>query len=323
MKRSSLWCLALVTPLAAGACGSDDGGDEASGEHYRYVVSKVDTASTNTMDVDGNGRKENKLGELLAGLSTQFQVQPTVDESVARGTALLLIDLQTSSFSSAAAAGFSLYLGDTATASPAPCTDNNTLSTCGQHLKGTGSFSISAASPRDAQLTGPIAGGTLNAGPGTVSLSLALGGPPATVKLVGARVQLSGASDAGIETGVIGGGITQTELDSVVLPAVAAQMKVVIDRDCGPEAQRTLSGNVCGYTPVGGSFTACAAGTTGETLLNPTSGFDSTRDCKITVAEIKAHPLLGLALTPDITLNGQAAVSAVLGFKATKGTFTP
>lgn len=320
MKSSSLLCLALMTPLAA--CGSDDGSGPAEGDHYRYVVSSLSTSSNNKLDLDGNGRTENKLGELLGSLAPFFAIQETIDEALLKGTVLLLADLQTTSFSSAGSAGFSVYLGDAATVTPTPCTDINTLATCGQHLQGTGSFSVAATSPRDAQLTGPFAGGTMKAGPGKLSLQLAFTGTPVTVSLLGARAQISEASADGIERGIVGGGISQAELDSVILPAVAAQMKVVIDRDCGPEAERTLSGATCGRMPVGGAFTACTS--TGATLLSAATGFDAApRDCKITTADLKASALLGQALTPDITIEGQQAISAVIGFKTKKGAFTP
>lgn len=326
MKPSSLWCLALVTPLAAGAagCGSDDGDGQVEGEHYRYVVATLSTVATNKLDIDDNGRTENKLGDLVGLLTAaNFGVQATVDEAVNTGSAVLLADLQTSSFSSAASAGFAVYLGDSASITPAPCTDITMLATCGQHLKGTGAFTIAASSPRDTLLTGPFAGGTMKGGPGKISLQLALTGAPITVSLTSARVQISDVSADGIGRGLIGGGVTQTELDTTVLPGVTAQLKAVIDRDCGPEAERALSGGVCGRQPVGGSFTACMAGTTGETVLAPTSGFDSTRDCKVTLAEVKAHPILAQGLSPDLMVNGQPAMSAVLGFTAKKGSFTP
>lgn len=325
MKSSSLLCLALMTPLAA--CGSDDGDGTVEGEHYRYVVSSLSTTSTNKLDLDGNGRTENKLGELLGSLAPFFAIQTTIDEALLKGTVLLLADLQTPSFSSAGNAGFSVYLGDAASVSPAPCTDVNVLTTCGQHLTGTGTFAVAATSPRDAQLTGPFAGGTMKAGPGKLSLQLALTGTPITVSLLGARAQISEASADGIERGIMGGGISQSELDTVLLPAVAAQMKVVIDRDCGPEAERMLgrvtpqSAEVCGRM-TGGAFTACVD--TGATLLGGATGFDTApRDCKITTADLKASALLGQALTPDITIDGQQAVSAVIGFKTKKGAFTP
>lgn len=320
MKSSSLLCLALMTPLVA--CGSDDGDGQVEGEHYRYVVSSLSTSSTNKLDLDGNGRTENKLGELLGSLAPFFAIQTTIDEALLKGTVLLLADLQTPSFSSAGNAGFSVYLGDAASVSPAPCTDVNVLTTCGQHLTGTGTFAVAATSPRDAQLTGPFAGGTMKAGPGRLSLQLALTGTPVTVSLLGARAQIGEASADGIERGIVGGGISQAELDSVILPTVAAQMKTVIDRDCGPESERVLSGGVCGRMPAGGAFTACVG--TGATLLGAATGFDAApRDCLITAADLKASALLGQALTPDITIDGQQAISAVIGFKTKKGAFTP
>lgn len=308
MKQTSLLCLALTLPLAAVGCGSDDGGSGAEGDHYQYVVATMDPKATNALDIDGNGRSENQLGALVGFLTLGgFQVQEAIDEAVVRGQALLLADLQTTSFSAASGAGFALYLGDSAAITPAPCTDDTMLATCGQHLKGTGSFSIASASPRDTVLTGSIAGGIFSGGPGTLSIPVALTGAPIIVKLIGARVKISETTDSSL-AGIVGGAIADSEINSNILPAIRDQLETVLTRDCGPLAGRTPAS--CG----------CTAGSTGLSIIQ---GFDiAPNDCQVTVEEIKNQPLIANGLKADITVDGQPALSVGIGFTAKKATYT-
>lgn len=328
MKRFSLLSFALVLPIAAAACGSDDDGEgtgeEPTGAHNRYVVSTVSARSDNSLDIDGNGSLDNKLGSLVSLLTAGgFEVQETIDAAVVTGQALLLVDVQTESFSSHANAGVSFYLGDSATAMPTPCTDETMLSTCGKHLAGTGTFTIAAGSKRDTELRGAFTGGKLKAGPGSLAIQIALTGAPIVVNLIGARAEISSVTADGIGKGVVGGALTETELNTNVFPAVQAQLKAVVDRDCGPEDERFLmAGTTCGRMS-GGTFTACTG--TGAGVLAAAAQFDtgSPRDCKVSIEEIKANPIISSGTKSDVMVNGQPGVSVVLGFTAKKGTFTP
>jgi hypothetical protein len=326
MKRLSLLSFALALPLASVACGSDDegeGGGPVEGENYQYVVSTIDTRSTNKLDIDGNGTPDNKLGglvDLLVGAG--IGVQETIDDAIATGSATLLADLQTTSFTSSGAAGFSVYLADSATISPAPCTDPLVIETCGKHLAGTGMFSIAASSPRDTQLAGKFVNSKMEAGPGKLAIQIALTGAPITVNLVGARAQISSVTADGIGKGLLGGAVTEAELNNNLFPTVHTQLTTVVDRDCGPEATRVKgTGGACGQM-VGGTFMGCVS--TGASLL---TFFDvavapATTDCKITLDEVKNNVILGPSLRPDVTIDGVKAVSVVLGFTAKKATFT-
>lgn len=320
MKRTSLLMTAALTlPLAMTACGGSDGeGEEdqgtVEGEHYQYVVATIDPRSTNRLDIDGNGMSENKLGDLVGILTLAgFEVQEAIDEAVLKGAAILLADVQTTSFSASATAGVSFYLGDSATAMPPPCTDTTMIATCGKHLAGTGTFNIAATSPRDTLLKGKFAAGTFKAGPGKLAIQIALTGAPITVNLISARAQLSTTTADGIAKGLVGGAISDAELNNNVLPAIEGQLKAVVDRDCGPLADRDTSANGnCSCT-----------GATGLAVLRGQAPFDyaPTRDCQVSVAEIKGHPLLVTALKADIMVEGQPALSVGLGFTAKKATF--
>jgi hypothetical protein len=305
MKRTSLLSLALLIPVSAAACGSDDGGSTAQGDHYKYVVATLDTRATNKLDIDGNGVSENKLGDLIGLLTVaKFMVQEAVDEAVSTGVATLLADVQTTSFTGASGAGVSFYLGDSATIMPAPCTDKSMLSTCGQHLKGTGSFTVQAGAPKDTLLTGSIAAGTFKGGPGKIAIQIALTGTPITVNLINAKAQLSEITADGIGKGLVGGAVTQAELDASVFPGIAGQLTEAI-KGC-------KSGTAC----------MCNAMTmaTAESIR---STFDSDNNCMISPQEVKANNILASGLNPDLTIDGQKAVSVVLGFTAKKATFTP
>lgn len=321
MKRFSLLSFALVLPIAATACGSDDDGEgtgeEPTGAHNRYVVSSLNTSTNNRLDIDGKSGTENKLGELVALLTGpgMFPIQATVDEAIARGQALLLVDLQTDSFSAQAGVGAAFYFGDTANITPKPCTDDTMLATCKQHLAGTGSFSIDASAPRNPALVGSITGGTFtNKKAGQLSIQIAVTGAPIAVNLIGAKAQISEITADGIGKGIVGGAISQTEMDTNVLPAVHAQLSAVILRDCGPVADRNPA-----------NFCSCAANSTGLSLLTPgLLSFDfAPKDCSVSLEEIKTQKSLQALLTSDIMVDGQPGLSVGLGFTAKKATFTP
>lgn len=318
MKRFSLLSFALVLPIAAAACGSDDDGEgtgeEPTGAHNRYVVSNLNTRSDNRLDIDGKSGAENKLGELVAILSNAFPIQDTVDEAIERGQAVLLVDLQTDSFSAQAGVGAAFYFGDTANITPKPCTDDTMRATCKQHLAGTGSFSIAASAPRNPALVGSITGGTFtNPKAGQLSIQIAVTGAPIAVNLIGAKASIGQITADGIGKGIVGGAISQTEMDTNVLPAVHAQLSAVILRDCGPVADRNPANNC-----------SCAASSTGLSLLTGQLSFDfAPKDCNVSVEEIKTQPAIGALLKSDIMVDGQPGLSVGLGFTAKKATFTP
>lgn len=306
--------LAAALPFAAVACGGDDGGPVVpEGEHYQYVASRVLVPATNTqareygLDLDGNQTIDNQLGMVLGILATMnFDVQGSVDESVADGSIILLADVQTTDFMNASAAGLKILLGDNPM--PQPCTDpaNPTIATCGKHLTGTGTFSIAASSPTDALLAGPIVGGTFNGGPGTVSLQISLGADALQLNLVGARAKASGISADGITSAIVAGALTENDLNTTILPAIQEQLVPTIAADC---TDLTNPGAECG----------CVDGSTGQTLLTL---FDiDPKDCMVTVDEIKSNGLIQGALAPDVTIDGMPALSLGIKLEAKKASF--
>lgn len=312
--RTSFFAAAV---FAVAACGSSSN-STPTGPHYHYVVNKVlvptqtGDAQKYGLDLDGMPGVDNALGNLLSALATQnINAQVSIDEAVFNGSIALLMDLQTPSFDSAGAAGIQVFIGSDA---EPPACNSGEMVTCGsgadatctgcQHdLTGSASFQIAPDSPMNAALSGPIVGGTLKAGPGDLSLQISIGGAAATeVDLIGARAEASGMSATAIgdptdpDAGgiIFGGGITQDDLNTKVIPSVVPVIQGVLDTHC-PNAMPGM----------------CNCDSTGKTVLTL---FDTNMDCKVSAQEISMSSFGMTLLAPDITIDGMPCLS--VGVKA-------
>jgi hypothetical protein len=303
--RSFLFAAAL--PMTFVACS--DGGSEPpptpEGPHYQYVSSEAFVPTNNNqareygLDLNGDKTPDNQLGMVLGTLATMnIDVQGSITDAVLEGSIILLVDLQTEDFTNTTAAGLKVLLGDNPM--PAACTDpqNPTPATCGKHLDGNGMFSIAAGSPNNAAVAGKIINGTFNGGPGNISLQISLGeGDPVQLDLIGARAKASGIAETGIESVILGGALTETDLNTKVIPAIQGQIGPLIERDC----TMLTAPPGCG----------CPSGSTGATVLNL---FDAPpKDCAVSVDEIKNNSLIQSLLAPDVEIDGKQALS--LGIK--------
>ena len=306
--------LAAALPMTLVACG-DDGGEVITpeGTHYQFVSSEAFVPTNNNqareygLDLNGDKTPDNQLGMVLGTLSTMgFDVQGTIDEAVSEGSIILLVDFQTSDFTNTTAAGLKVLLG--AMPMPQPCTDpqNPTPTTCGKHLEGTGMFTIAAGSPDNAAVAGKIINGTFTGGPGKISLQIALGGTDAIqLDLIGARAKASGIAEAGITSVILAGALTESDLNTKVIPAIHAQIAPLIAEDC----------NMLTAPPMCG----CMSGSTGATVLNL---FDAPpKDCMVTVDEIKNNSLIQSLLAPDVEIDGTPALSLGIKVVTKKATF--
>ena len=309
---------AALIPMSLVACGGDDGGNVVpEGTHYHYVSNTVLVPTSNTqareygLDLNGDNTVDNQLGMVLSTLAGMgFDIQATIDTSVAEGDIILLADFQTKDFTNTTAAGVQIFLGENPM--PAACMTGEmynemTKTGCKHHLDGTGSFTISSSSPTNAALGGKSVNGTFTGGPGDLSLQIALGGTdPIKLDLIGARAKGSMITDSAIGGMIFAGAVTKDDIDNKVIPAIQAQLGPLIARDC------TMLGN-----PTGGC--GCAADSTGKTILGL---FDTMpKDCMVSVDEIKNNSLIVSLLAPDVEINGKMALSLGIKATATKATF--
>jgi hypothetical protein len=305
MSRIHLLFLLSALPLVA--CGEDEVRPE--GPHYQYVVSEARVPTTNPeatefgLDLNGDKVNDNQLGSVLAALKSQgFDVQAAITAAVDEGDIILLMDLQTTSFSASGGTGLQVKLGDKAGAMPAPCTDAADT-VCRKHLAGTGSFNVLAGSPDNIAVAGKTVGGTFNGGPGNISLKIALGGPEGVqLDLIGARAKATGMSEAGIMSVILAGALPEADLNAKVIPAIHAQLLPLVAADCNDTTPP-----LCG----------CTDGSTGKTVMNL---FDTMpKDCILKVEEIQNNTLIKSLLAPDVTIGGTPALSLGIKVTAVKG----
>lgn len=329
-KSTFLVAVICAAPLSIAACGgSSDSTITPEGPHHGYVVSSASVPASDMqvrqfgLDLGSktsskpDGTVDNALGSALSALAAlNFDIQGTVNTAVDQGSIILLIDFQTKDFSSSSAAGFGVKLG--ATPMPAACT-GPTDPTCRHHLDGTGTFTIAADSPMDAEVAGTIANGTFNGGPGDITLQIAIGSATAPIKLnlLHARAQATSITDAGL-TAIVGGLVTQGELTTSIGPAIQVQVAGILDRDCPVAAGATRTPPTCG----------CRASSTGATVVAALDGdltMGADKDCLISTAEVLGFPLVKSLLLPDScsTDSCKTADSLSVGVqvKAVKATF--
>lgn len=299
--------VAVAALLLAGCYGDNL---QPAGPHYQYVVSELRipennlTARESGLDLDRDKVVDNQLGMVFGALnSLGLGVGETAREALLRGGLVMLADLQTPDFGDADLATFSTYLGGDP--DPAPCLDLARLETCGQHVLGTGQFSVDPASASD-QADGPIVDGVYHDLVGLLPVEIAIdpAAPPIRLDLRGARVQLTQMSETHI-SGLIGGGITQTDIDSVVIPQATAQMNRIVQSECSQPA---------GTAPCG-----CIPNARADTLQEV---FDTNHDCTITVLETSGNSLVRALLSTDIEVGGEELLSFGVAIELAPATFT-
>ncbi len=303
--RSILLAAAILPMSILAACGGDDGGTvTATGPHHHFVVNKAFIPKNSTeahmygLDLNKDKAVDNQLGMVLGTLGSQgFDIQGSIDTAVNGGSIILLADIQTADYATSSGAGMKILIGSNPM--PPACTDMADPTTCGKHLTGTGKFDAMAT---DAEVTGKIVNGTFNGGPGDLNLKLSLAGANVDLSLIGARAQITGMTDGKVESAIIAGAVTQDDLNTKILPAIQSSLGPLITKDCTKLDM-----------PAGNPACGCADGSTGKTVI---SLFDTTpKDCMVTTAEIQNNGLIMSLLQPDVTINGQMALS--IGIKVT------
>lgn len=297
VRRRGRAVLAVIS-LVAG-CGDDDGGstaadaaapadaagppdaaapDAALRAGLWYVMDSIrvpqtaDQATQWGLDLDGDGRRDNALGGLLAAMHTSVDLQfaSAQDELVGSGAILELVGIDAASLDDAASVPVLVSRGADLDGDAA---DN---------FSGAELFALVPLDGADGQLAGALAAGRVRAGPGDVPVQLAMVGvTPQVVPLrgVGGRL-VANASGDGLAAGRLGAAFRDAEVDDVLIPALAAGIDSIVRRDCpgGP----------------------CEVGSQGEQL---SVFFDENQDGMVPVEELRANSLIESTVgNPDLDL---------------------
>jgi hypothetical protein len=332
--RPLLLAALAALPMSLVACsGGSSKNNNGQGADYKYVANQLLTPTSMQesndygLDLNGNGRPDNALGAVLSALGAYgFDIQGEVNTSIAEGTVMFLMDIQTTDFTNASSSSFSAFQG--ATSNPPACNGGEmytcdtqkppVCSGCGHQLAGSAMFTIDPMAMTNPPLAGAFVNGKLTAGPGSLSLPLTISGTNIELNLIGARIEASDVTATTIGSGTgtsitggikIGGAVTADDLNNKILPAIQASLGPVIVRDCCGTGNPTHP--MC--DPMAMPPCGCTSTTsTGAEILGL---FDANKDCTVTLDEIKMNTILGELLAPDVTIDGQPALS--LGVKAT------
>jgi len=269
-----------ATPLA----------DISGTKKHEFVADQIVLPSNGTQaqlfghDYDNDGNVDNALGSILGtlGLMGGMNVQGGVDESVNKGDLLLLFRFFANNVNNQNAAVVNYVVGQ----SQACCTAPSNPTLCASQAKatcfnGTASFTSTVTG---APMSGNIVSGKFLFGPGTVKLNLPVVGSALSLTLKQAFIKgtFTGAT---ITSGSITGGIDQTELDGVILPAVATAVNGMI---LDPTTPASTKGTILAL-------------------------FDTNKDGKIDIGEIKNNVLVKSAIAPDVDVDGDGKLDLSLG----------
>lgn len=295
-----------VDPTAGSDPGRPDGGvDVPVLPPHTYVVGKQTIPQNNNqarqlgLDLNGDGTVDNQLGMVTSAFSGQgLDPQQLADTAVDRGESLTLINVGLESFTNGNTATFATFIGNNP--QPAACANVSDM-ICRKHLAGDAMFDVSPSSPTDSIVVGPVVGGSFTSNPGRLTINATFTAP-LVFDLIGARARITSFDETSV-TGIIAGGVTQTDLDQKIIPALASQYGAIVSGDCGTTPPS------CG----------CLPGSTGQTLI---ALFDtSPNDCSISVNEVKNNSFLQSLFSPDLTIDGQAVISFGIGFTAVAAKF--
>ena len=272
----NLGCLfdALYEP--GGYCAPQEPGP-VEGAHSLFVVDSVrfpanplEASSEMSMDFDGVEpiRKENALGQVLGTVfgSLGTDIDGIVASMIADGRILHLIDVQSVSRDTSASVGASVFLGFDLDEDPS---DNFT---------GTETFGV--VDPFAGQtMTGRINDGNIVVALGAMPLQLALPGveEPFVLNLAAARMEA--AFDGDMLVGLIGGVLSEEQVQNEFLPIV----HTVIARSVALQCDQGV----------------CEPDSNGAVFLDL---FDSDGDGEVSLEEVVDNELVKALTEPDLDL---------------------
>jgi len=247
-----------------------------------YIPISSAEAGTIGADLDNDGTIDNKLGAIMGLLIANGSGDPNpgLNNDIDTGDLVIPLRLYVDSWSGDATVMMLAYEGAPRTTPPA--FDGNDI------------VNVEPGSPTDIFLCGPYGNGGLDVGPGVMLVPLPLLSQTVFVPLQ--RAQVLGPVSQTVWTDVmVGGGVTEADVDQVVLPALHIYFSDVITADpLGTLAGTLMSLFDSNCVDVGGACTGVVNGV-GDCAVN-----QPTDANPITLTELRCNALLHSALAPDV-----------------------
>lgn len=302
--------LALAVLAGCGSEAENSGVDTTAWGYpeHQFVVDELRMPLTSGeaaevgFDLDHNGTVDNRLGEMLVALQSAMSgtsPQDSVDLAIDGGSLVLLLTVYAEELAASARANAWVFVGE-----PVALTDGPQPGM---------SFAVDPDGPQDAYFGGRVKAGVGTFGGDDAALVLRTpftdyGTLDLPLKAVHMEFDVS-ADGAALENARIGGAVTEADLQSQVVPQVAALLDAVLVSNCTERGGAGGAGT-CGCIPGSGTATI-------QDL------FDADGDCYVTTAEVAANGLIGALLAPDVVLpDGSPALSLGVGFHAVDAQFT-
>ena len=280
--------------------------DLAGATVLRYVTDKIRLPLNNTdyaRDINGDGKADNRLGDVVGLLATYVELQAQLDSSNVKGDGLNLFSLTT--------------VDPAAVDDPgAQVTIYNANRQENPDFSGKGKFSVDK-SVKAAKFAAALKGGAFlspapktQAAPATANLRIFLS-PTVSVALpvVGAWLSFT-ANPTTLTSGQLNGALTRKDADDLLIPALARSLDEFAQVNPCEENCKTVR-----------------------------SLFDTSKDGRISLDEVRANALVKNLLAPDLDLfdtkgvwkpNPKAnptdaerdSISVGVGFHGVRATFT-
>lgn len=242
MRIKPVHWIGVVAVLWLGVgCGSGSSGEPNYNDEYQYVVKQIMVPETAghaqllARDIDGDGKKENALGQFFSFLQTMaipHGCEQTVNSSISLGKTLLLLqakaNLTAAGKGGAGSAADGGAAGDAAVLVMSSGKDLNGDIT--DNLDGKGEFTPDGK--YKATLTGVISNMALAAGRGKAFLPLAPGGKVTTVSLQQALLE-GKLTTASLDQAVLSGGIPWDQFKLLLMPGIASVLNCVVNTPIG------------------------------------------------------------------------------------------
>ena len=301
MKRSIISLLSLL-PLSFAACGGSDSADctpGAGANKAQYVTNAVMVPQQRqdyAIDLNGDGRVDNQLGNIIGALTGQgLNVQTGVDMAVAGGTLIMLMS-ETSSDSA--------YQNDSCASSTVQAGMNMSM----PDYSGMGHFALDS-NQTGGTFAGPLKSGKFSSAPPptttkpvtvTVLLPLVAGATPVVMKLNGAHLQYTRGADGKITGGQLNGAIKSTDVQMSIVPSVASVLTNKLQHDMPQTSTDTQIANL--FDTGGTADASCPAGCKNPSYGDRPGMCAAKGDAIVDTCEVSTNNLIKNLLGADVQM---------------------